>query len=284
MAFSVQGKAGCWRKACFSSAAVRKDACRDVGWSLQEPQPEDFPGGRNQGKVCCVAVPSSDSFSHSRATWPGSDIRVKMGWKVMSKTEKSGVWFFQSAGGLCGRRVLPLLIWLWKGSYRTAWAVPCGSSCSCSYAYGRCPAVGSHTGGRCWPLLAGVWRAIALWGLRGVLCVWRMLVLLVLPLMFTGLGLRRCAYRWTRPLGGGRWEHSPREPRGVLWVAQKCARFFQGGSDPIGMVPYMLAFVGQPSLHGHYACMVCWVKGAFWRNCRHKLCKTSLSRFRFLTV
>ena len=29
--FSVQGKVGCWRKACFSSAAVRKDACRDVG-------------------------------------------------------------------------------------------------------------------------------------------------------------------------------------------------------------------------------------------------------------
>ena len=52
--------------------------------------------------------------------------------------------------------------WVRKGSYHTAWAVPCGSSCSCSYAYGRGPAIGPHTGGRCWPLLAGVWRAIAL--------------------------------------------------------------------------------------------------------------------------
>ena len=60
--------------------------------------------------------------------------------------------------------VLPLLSgavdWVWKGSYRTAWAVPCGSSCSCSYSYGRGPAIGSHPGERCWPLPAGVWRAI----------------------------------------------------------------------------------------------------------------------------
>ena len=48
-----------------------------------------------------------------------------------------------------------------KGSYRTAWAVPFGSSCNCSYAYGRGPAIKPHTGQRCWPLLAGVWRAIA---------------------------------------------------------------------------------------------------------------------------
>ena len=51
--------------------------------------------------------------------------------------------------------------WERKGSYRTAWAVPCNSSCSCSYAYGHGPAIGPHTGERCWPLLAGVWRAIA---------------------------------------------------------------------------------------------------------------------------
>ena len=51
--------------------------------------------------------------------------------------------------------------WERKGSYHTAWSVPCGSSCSCSYAYGHGPAIGPHTGERCWPLLAGVWRAIA---------------------------------------------------------------------------------------------------------------------------
>ena len=42
--------------------------------------------------------------------------------------------------------------------------------------------------------------------------------------------------------------------------------------------PYML--VGQPSLHGSYACMVYWAKGALRRNCRHKQCKTSCSLFR----
>ena len=39
----------------------------------------------------------------------------------------------------------------------------------------------------------------------------------------------------------------------------------------------MLALVGQPSLHGHDACMVFWVNGALRRNCRLKKCKTSFS-------
>ena len=51
--------------------------------------------------------------------------------------------------------------WVRKGSYHTAWALPCDSSCTCSYSYGQGPAVGPHTGRRCWPLLEGVWRAIA---------------------------------------------------------------------------------------------------------------------------
>ena len=33
---------------------------------------------------------------------PGRDIRMKMGWKVLSKTRKSGVWFFRDAGGWVG--------------------------------------------------------------------------------------------------------------------------------------------------------------------------------------
>ena len=41
--------------------------------------------------------------------------------------------------------------------------------------------------------------------------------------------------------------------------------------------PYMLALVGQPSLHGYYACMVYWNKAALWRNCRLKESKTSFS-------
>ena len=44
--------------------------------------------------------------------------------------------------------------WEKKGSYHTAWSVPCNSSCTCSCAYGQGPAIGPQTGKRCWPLLA----------------------------------------------------------------------------------------------------------------------------------
>ena len=33
----------------------------------------------------------------------------------------------------------------------------------------------------------------------------------------------------------------------------------------------MLALVGRPSLHGNYACMVYWTKGALRRICRQKM-------------
>ena len=51
--------------------------------------------------------------------------------------------------------------WVRNGSHHTVWSVPCDSSCTCSYAYGQGPAIGPHSGKRCWPLLAGLWRAIA---------------------------------------------------------------------------------------------------------------------------
>ena len=74
----------------------------------------------------------------------------------------SGVWLFR--GALLGESLFSSLAaagdWVRKGSYHTAWSVPCGSSCTCSYVYGRGPAIGPCTGQRCWPLLAGVWRAI----------------------------------------------------------------------------------------------------------------------------
>ena len=86
-----------------------------------------------------------------------------LGWSLLEKTDRSGVWLFR--GALQGENLFSSLNavggWVKKLSYRTAWSVPCGSSCSCSYAYGQGPAIGSHTGGRCWPLLACVWRAIA---------------------------------------------------------------------------------------------------------------------------
>ena len=43
--------------------------------------------------------------------------------------------------------------------------------------------------------------------------------------------------------------------------------------------PCRLASAGQPSLHGFYACVVYWDKGAPRRNCRQKQYKTSFSPF-----
>ena len=118
-----------------------------------------------EGRCAVVRFPPRIPVVTPALPGPGSDIRMKMVWTILTKTEKSGVWFFQNTVDLWESWVLPLHMgavdWARKGSYHTAWSVPCGSSCSCSYAYGRGPAIGSHTGERCWPLHAGVWRAIA---------------------------------------------------------------------------------------------------------------------------
>ena len=94
---------------------------------------------------------------------PGSEIRKQLGWIQMEKTDRFVVWFFR--GAFRGKDLFSSLAvsgdWVKKGSYHTAWSVPGDSSCSCSYAYGHGTAIGPHTGKRCWPLLAGVWRAIA---------------------------------------------------------------------------------------------------------------------------
>ena len=118
---------------------------------------EIFPG-------CAVRVacPSCPDY-YPEPPGPGIVIRNMLGWSQLEKTERSGVWVFR--GALQGENLFSLLDaagdWVTKGSYHTAWAVPGNSSCSCSYAYGHGPAVGPHTGKRCWPLLAGLWRAIA---------------------------------------------------------------------------------------------------------------------------
>ena len=69
---------------------------------------------------------------------PGSDIRMKMGWKVLQKTRNSGVWFFWDEGAWLGSGVWPMLMgavdWVRKGSYHTAWSISEGSLCTCSYA------------------------------------------------------------------------------------------------------------------------------------------------------
>ena len=51
--------------------------------------------------------------------------------------------------------------WEGRGTCRTAWAVPPISGCQCSYSYGHGPAIGPHTGPRCFRLLSRVWRALA---------------------------------------------------------------------------------------------------------------------------
>ena len=109
-----------------------------------------------------VACPSCPDYC-PESPGPGIAIRNMLGWSRLEKTEMSGVWLFR--GALQGENLFSLLDaagdWERKGSYRTAWSVPCNSSCSCSYAYGHGPAIGPLSGKRCWPLLAGVWRAIA---------------------------------------------------------------------------------------------------------------------------
>ena len=49
-----------------------------------------------------ASFPSLIPFVTPVLPGPGSDIRMKMRWKVQSKTRKSGVWFFQNAGGWLG--------------------------------------------------------------------------------------------------------------------------------------------------------------------------------------
>ena len=51
------------------------------------------------------------------------------------------------------------------------------------------------------------------WVLQWFLCKWRVLVY---PFMSTESGLRRCAYRRTRALGGGRWRYYLRSLAGTL--------------------------------------------------------------------
>ena len=91
---------------------------------------------------CAVAVarPSCPDYS-PEPPGPGRIIRNMLGWTLEEKTDQSGVWVFR--GALQGENLFSSLDafgdWEWKGSYHTAWAVPCDSSCTCSYAYGQGP-------------------------------------------------------------------------------------------------------------------------------------------------
>ena len=83
----------------------------------------------------CALVSSPSFYSDLTVLpGPGSEIRRKLGWTQMEKTDRSGVWFFR--GALQGEDLFSSLAvsgdWVRKGSYHTAWSVPGDSSC---YAY-----------------------------------------------------------------------------------------------------------------------------------------------------
>ena len=115
------------------------------------------------GCAATVACPSCPDHS-PEPPGPGRIIRNMLAWSLVEKNEVGcGVWLFR--GAFQGGNLFSLLDvtgdWVRKGSYHTAWALPWDSLCACSYSYGQGSAIRPHTGRRCWPLLEGVWRAIA---------------------------------------------------------------------------------------------------------------------------
>ena len=102
-------------------------------------------------------------FFSSVLPGPGREVRNGMGWSLLEKTARSGVLLFRGAlwGSSAVFAFAAFANYVKKGSFLTAWAVTPLSSCSCSYLYGRGTAVRPQPGERCWPLLDGLWRAIA---------------------------------------------------------------------------------------------------------------------------
>ena len=93
---------------------------------------------------------------------PGREVRNGIGWTSLEKTARSRV---GGAGCFEGSSAFFALAaagdWVKQGSFLTAREVLPLSSSSCSYACGQGTAVGPQSGKRCWPLLTGLWRAIA---------------------------------------------------------------------------------------------------------------------------
>ena len=104
------------------------------------------------------------------------------------------------------------------------------------------------------------------------------LALLVIHLVCTRLGSQVCASCWTRPSGGGLWEHYLCYPSGICRTAQYTAcQICEEICGVYAVKQYMLASVGQPGLHSYNACMVYWTEGASRRSCRQKQGETSFS-------
>ena len=112
--------------------------------------------------------------------------------------------------------------------------VHCGQCCLPTGAQGSSDPVTGNVG-------IGVFLGILV--APRVLCIWEVLALLVFPLMSAGIGLWRCAYRWTRPSGR------------VRWFAQKCASCNHGGGS--NSIVAMLGFAEPPVVHKTWVTSVC---------------------------
>ena len=115
----------------------------------------------------------------------------------------------------------------------------------------------------------------AFWFLLCVLCMLEVLGLVFYLLGCTRLGSCWCAYFWLRPLGVNRLGHYLLDHWEESMAVHNTTVIFGDGlwfywGNFFGWKPYMLALVRQTSLHGYYACMFFWNKGALWRNCRLK--------------
>ena len=112
---------------------------------------------------CAVAAACPSCPDHSPEP-PGLSriIGNMLGWTLEGKTDQSGVWLFR--GALQGENLFSSLDvagdWETKGSYHTAWAVPCDSSriCSCMGKASLSGHILESGAGNCSPRL---WRAIA---------------------------------------------------------------------------------------------------------------------------
>ena len=86
----------------------------------------------------------------------GSIVRSWLGWTLLGKTDRSGLWLFRGAlrGGDVFSSLLASCDWVKKGIVpHSVVKVPPLSACSCSYAYGQGTAIRPQTGERCWSLL-----------------------------------------------------------------------------------------------------------------------------------
>ena len=132
-------------------------------WADAKSPQKGFQVQGVMARCASVSLPFGFSDLTSVLPGPGSEIRKLLGWTQLEKTGRSGVWFFR--GAYQGEDLFSSLAvsgdWVKKGSYHTAWSVPGDSLCSCSYAYGHGPAIGSHTGKQKWELLSWLWRTIA---------------------------------------------------------------------------------------------------------------------------